>query len=226
MAQRSQNKKGSSGLILQHHICLFDVYTTAFFLAAGIDLFLSQPVTNASCIILGRRTVFVYCQQNWQRQLAHTKTSKYVLEPQKRQQLLIIQGREGGRKGDVLIVGGTFKELGNAAFGHLYMITFFVSLSLVVFFFFSFCFFLFSIGTGFTEKKHTADWSALGVGGFPPRMVVFYTEGNTIFFSLFKPFFLACYYFLASFCFFPRLHQVYRRGPHSLFLSKNTDTRW
>lgn len=201
MAQRSQNKKGSSGLILQHHICLFDVYTTAFFLAAGIDLFLSQPVTNASCIILGRRTVFVYCQQNWQRQLAHTKTSKYVLEPQKRQQLLIIQGREGGRKGDVLIVGGTFKELGNAAFGHLYMITFFVSLSLVVFFFFSFCFFLFSIGTGFTEKKHTADWSALGVGGFPPKNGGFLYRGKYYFFFSLQTFFSCLLLFSCFFLF-------------------------
>jgi hypothetical protein len=100
--------------------------------------------------------VFVYCQQNWQRQPAHTISSKYILEQHTQKKGTTIFNHLGGEgaKGDVIIVGGAFEELGNAAFGHLYMIAFFVSLFLVVFLtrFFS-LFFLFQHWDWLYRKK-------------------------------------------------------------------------
>lgn len=63
--------------------------------------------------------------------------------------------------------GWSFEEPGNDAFGHLHTITLLRFSFSCRFLFFLLVFFPFRHWDWLYRKKHIADWSALGVGGFP-----------------------------------------------------------
>lgn len=126
------------------------------------------------------------------RQLAHTISGKYILEPQKTKVINHLKrGDEDEGEWEVIIaVDGALENREtmhlDICIRLLYFVSLFLSLSS---FFFSFSFptsfFLFSIGTGFTQKKHIADWSALGVGGFPQEWWFFIQREILLFFHFF-----------------------------------------
>lgn len=81
MARLEEAEKGEARVLSYSiMICLYDIYTAFFSRCGNKPFFFHQPAVNDSCIIFGRRNVFVYYQQNWQRQIAHTKSGKYILE--------------------------------------------------------------------------------------------------------------------------------------------------
>lgn len=152
------------------------------------------------CLCIANRL----CQQIWKMQLAHTKKSKYILE----KKIFINHsgegGEEGGREGDAIIMGGAFEELGNAAFGHLYMTTSFSFLCfLSLSFSFSFCFFPFSaLGLALQKKSIQLTGQPSALAASPPRMVDFIQREILLFFSSLQTFFSCLLLFPCLFLFF------------------------
>lgn len=142
------------------------------------------------------------------RQLAHTISGKYILEPQKTKLINHLRREdESEREWEVIIaVDGALKNWEtihlDICIRLLYFVSLFLSLSSFFssfFIFFPAFFFLFSIGTGFTQKKHIADWSALGVGGFPQEWWFFIQREILLFFRFF--FFFSNFFFWFDTCF-------------------------
>lgn len=155
MARLEEAEKGEARVLSYSiMICLYDIYTAFFSRCGNKPFFFINPQLMIHVSYLGVGTCLCIANRIGKDKL-HTpnRVNTYLKQKQK---LLIIQGEgmeERGGMGGYNCSGWSFEEPGNDAFGHLHTITLLRSSFSCRFLFFLLVFFLFGIGTGYTEKS-------------------------------------------------------------------------